>query len=298
MACPGLYCGLVQLPDSKLSDCGPCPRGFKRNETTYICELCTDNPSFYDWLYLGFTVLTIIVLHWFFIDMISMRRSFTKDILILHSVAFMEVIIAAFVSLILSPPIGNLTLYSCRVRKISDWYTLFHNPTPNFEQKIYCTQEAVYPLYTTVFLFYGLCLIFMLTLRPWLSKKYLPKQSKMAIYAALYFIPILVVMHVLIGGILYYSFPHLILIFSVISCAAHFSVKIDQSVKSLILTTILEPRNLVILIGHWCLHAYGIIALTQLVNPTVNAPLILLIPLPALFYILTSKFTDPSKAKF
>ncbi|CAG9830262.1 unnamed protein product [Diabrotica balteata] len=298
MSCPGLYCGRTQLSNYELSECGPCPRGFRRNETTYICELCTDEPFFYDWLYLGFVVLLMLVLHCFFIDMISMRRSFNKDILILHSVACIEVTVAAVISLILSHPIGKLTIHSCKVRSIADWYTLLHNPIPNYEKKVYCTQEAVYPLYTTVFLFYGLCLIFMILFRPWLCKKYLPRQSKMSIYAALYFIPILVLMHALIGGLLYYCFPHLVLVLSVISCAAHFAVKLDQSIKSLIVSTLVEPRNLVILIGHWCLHAYGLISITQMLNPSLHASLILLIPLPALFYILTARFTDPSKFQF
>ncbi|XP_056632964.1 JNK1/MAPK8-associated membrane protein [Diorhabda carinulata] len=298
MSCPGLYCGRTILSDSQLSECGPCPRGFRRNETSHICELCTDDPLLYDWLYLGFVVLVMLVLHCFFIDMLSMRRSFTKDILILHSAAFIEVIVAAFLSLLLSHPIGSFTVYSCRVRSISDWYTLLHNPSPNYDKKIYCSQEAVYPLYTTIFLFYGLSMVLMLIYRPWLCKKYLPRQSKMSIYAALYFIPILIVIHALIGGLLYYCFPHLTLILSVISCAAHFAIKLDQSIESLILSTLVEPRNLVILIGHWCLHAYGIISITQLINPPLHASFILLVPLPAVIYILTARFTDPNRFQF
>lgn len=298
MSCPGLYCGKTILSDLQLSECGPCPRGFRRNETSHICELCTDDPLLYDWLYLGFVVLVMLVLHCFFIDMLSMRRSFTKDILILHSAAFIEVIVAAFLSLLLSHPIGSFSVHSCRVRSISDWYTILHNPSPNYEKKIYCSHEAVYPLYTTIFLFYGLSMVIMLIYRPWLCKKYLPRQSKMSIYAALYFIPILILLHALVGGLLYYCFPHLTLVLSVISCAAHFAIKLDQSIKSLILSTLVEPRNLVILIGHWCLHAYGIISITQLINPPLHASFILLVPLPAVVYILTARFTDPNRFQF
>lgn len=95
--------------------------------------------------------------------------------------------------------------------------------------------------------------------------------------------------------VLDYSFPYLVVILSVVSCAAHFANKMDQSISSLIITTVVDPRNVIILIGHWTLHAYGIVAITQLTNPTVHALLILLVPLPALFYILTARFTDPSK---
>lgn len=76
MSCPGWYCGRISLPNGEISDCGPCPRGFRRNETTFICEPCMDNPTFYDWLYLGFMVLLVLILHCFFIDMVSMRRRY------------------------------------------------------------------------------------------------------------------------------------------------------------------------------------------------------------------------------
>lgn len=165
----------------------------------------------------------------------------------------------------------------------------------------------------------------MLLIRPWVCRKYLPRQSKMSVYAAMYYIPVLVVTHALIGGLLCkyrlslllfsvqflimnesqyrlninvfiadYAFPILVIILSVISCAYHFAIKINQSITSLIITTVVEPRNIIIVVGHWCFHAYGIISITQLTNPMVHSLLLLLVPLPALFYIFTAKFTDPS----
>lgn len=73
-ACPGWYCGRIVLDNGMNSDCGSCPRGFRRNDTTFLCDPCTDSPAFYDWLYLGFMVLLVLIFHWFFIDMVSMRR--------------------------------------------------------------------------------------------------------------------------------------------------------------------------------------------------------------------------------
>lgn len=64
---------------------------------------------------------------------------------------------------------------------------------------------------------------------------------------------------------------------------------------SLFSQTLKESRNLTILIGHWFLHAYGIIAITQLRDPAFHWALLAVVPFPSLFYILTSKFTDPSK---
>lgn len=63
----------------------------------------------------------------------------------------------------------------------------------------------------------------------------------------------------------------------------------------LIVNTITDIRNVVILLGHWSLHAYGIIAITELREPFLHGPFLALVPLPALFYILTARFTDPSK---
>jgi hypothetical protein len=108
-------------------------------------------------------VLLVLVLHWFFIDMVSMRRrynthnksnsnavnfifSFKKDVLMLHFTAFMEVLISGLLSLLFTEPFGKFAVQSCRVRTLSDWYTLLHNPSPNYDQRVHCTQEAVYPL--------------------------------------------------------------------------------------------------------------------------------------------------------
>ena len=57
----------------------------------------------------------------------------------------------------------------------------------------------------------------------------------------------------------------------------------------------MDSRNLVILLGHWCLHAYGIVAVTELKQLSLHLPLICLVPVPALFYILTARFTDPAR---
>lgn len=167
--CPGWYCGRRYLENGELSECGACPRGFRRNETTFICEPCQDNPLFYDWLYLGFMVLLVIVLHWFFIDMVAKgkrcchfgellkafnnafrSRSCCKDMLILHFTALMEVVVSSVAAILLSSPVSEFKVRSCRAHTLADWYTMLHNPTPNYEKKIYCTQEAVYPLYVVL----------------------------------------------------------------------------------------------------------------------------------------------------
>lgn len=292
--CPGWYCGRELLPNGSWSSCGACPRGY-RTEGLSVCTECNNSPQFYDWLYLGFMALLALVLHWFSIDTASKRRSFCKEVLVLHISALLEIVIAAILTLLMSDPTGSLAVRSCRTQRLSDWYTLLHNPSPNYDKMLHCTQEAVYPLYTMVFIFYALSVMLMLLVRPWLVKRFLPNHGKMSIYAALYFFPTLALIHAVFGGLIYYSFPYVVIILSVISNAAHFAFKLDQSMRYLIVSTLSDTRNIVILLGHWILHAYGIIAITQLQDPVLDKALLALVPLPAVFYILTARFTDPNK---
>ena len=143
--CPGLYCGRLLISDGNWTECGACPRGF-RTSITSVCVPCEDNLVLYDWLYLGFIALFSLVLHWFCIDAVTLRRSIPKEVIALHLSAFIEILTASVMTLLLTDPVGTFTVRSCKVRRLSDWYTLFHNPSPYYETTLYCTQEAVYPL--------------------------------------------------------------------------------------------------------------------------------------------------------
>lgn len=144
-SCPGMYCGRELLPGGNWSDCGACPRGYRADEES-VCSPCADKPAFYDWLYLSFMILMPLVLHWSCIDTISMRRNIPKEVVALHLSALLEVALAFLITLQLMPPMGTFDIVSCKTKKLSDWYTLLHNPRPNYEDTLYCTQEAVYPL--------------------------------------------------------------------------------------------------------------------------------------------------------
>jgi hypothetical protein len=93
--------------------------------------------------------------------------------------------------------------------------------------------------------------------------------------------------HGVLGEVFYYSYSYIIILGSIVSYAAHYAFKLDQSVKSLLLTSGTDTRNLVILLWHWGLHAYGIVAVTELKQMSLHLFLIGLVPIPALFYILT-----------
>lgn len=297
--CPGRYCGrtFVNISQGLYSSCGQCERGWRVIDPTKssLCEKCDEDPEFYDKLYLGFVVLFALVAHWVCIDFTAKRSRFTKEVLIMHGSALIEITVSALGSLLVVDPIGTFELKSCKVTRLSDWYTLLHNPSPNYETTLHCTQEAVYPLYTTVFIFYAFSVLLMLILRPCLASKFLPGRGRNAIYAALYFFPILALIHGVLGGLVYYSYPYIVIILSVVSCAAHYAFKLNQSVKSLLQASVTDTRNAVILLGHWGLHAYGIVAVTQLKEPYLHLSFIGLVPVPALFYIFTARFTDPAR---
>ena len=297
--CPGRYCGRSSLNDTHWSACGKCSRGWRVANNSYsICQECTDTPLVYDWLFLTFHALLVLVLHWMAIDMTAKRRKLTQAVLALHVCAVGEVCLAACLTLILSHPAGSFNVYACRVKRVSDWYTYLHNPNPNYEKTLNCTQEAVYPFYTIIFVFYGLCGLLMLFLRPLLASKLLPGRGRSSIFAALYFLPVLAFVQAVAGGLIYEAFPYVVLIMSLISSAFHFAFKLDQTAKALLINTFKESRSAVILIGHWLLHPFGMIAILQPRHPNAELntsyfPTLAMVPIPALFYVFTVRYSDP-----
>lgn len=273
--------------------CGPCPRGHRALGS--LCTPCTAPPRLYDWLYLGFIALLTLLAHWVAIDLAASHRRLSKELLLLHGCALLEVAGSALVTLLLAEPRGHLGLAVCEVQGLADWYPLLHNPAPNYGPALHCTHEAVYPRFSIVFVFYGFCLVSMLLLRPVLASKLLPGRGRNSIYAALYFLPTLAFCHSVLGGVVYYSYPYITLLSSLVSCAAHFAFKLDQSLRSLLLSSMTDSRNLTILVGHWALHAYGILAITELRQLGTHLALFALVPAPAIFYVLTARFTDPAR---
>ncbi|KAI5706479.1 JNK1/MAPK8-associated membrane protein-like [Diaphorina citri] len=143
-----------------------------------------------------------------------------------------------------------------------------------------------------VFIFYLLNIIILTSIRPLIARFCIRTGAARTVYFGLYLFPVLALVHLICGGLIYYSFAYITIVLSVVSMATHFAFKIDQSVHFLVVSTVTDLRNCLILLGHWALHAYGLVVITQ---PHVNpALIILLVPTPALFYILTSRFTDPS----
>lgn len=122
-----------------------------------------------------------------------------------------------------------------------------------------------------------------------------------------------------------YAFPYIILVLSLVTLAVYMSASeiqvnilllyvfcnvtvlfisywktnvlklfvsyLPQSFKNLVA----KKKRLVVLFSHWLLHAYGIISISRLDKLGQDLPLLALVPGPALFYLLTARFTEPNR---
>lgn len=298
--CPGYYCGRYQIQGdnetSLWSSCGPCPRGSRVN-STWACSECTSSPTAYDWMYLCFMVVIGLLAQWYSIDMMLPDSQFSWKTFGSHFSALIETCLSACITLLVHEPLGSLQLRSCTVNHLSDWYTILHNPNPNYEEVLHCAQEAVYPLYSIVFVHYGLSVFMLFFIRPWANKAFQNRGhvASRPIYAALYLYPILALIHGIMAGLIYYAFPSIIILLSLMSHAFHFASRTDQSWRALLYETVSCIHNLVVVIGHWVLHGFGLVALTLWLQPESLAVILTLVPLPTFLYIVLSRFTDPGK---
>jgi len=288
LSCPGRYCG--RMSKTKDSPCRACPKGYAPDADS-MCQRCENDLDFYDWLYLSFMAMLSLILHWICIDTLSSHK---RTVMLLHMSAFIETVLAATLTILLSDPMGAMSVRACHVQRFSDWYTMFFNPTPDYADTIYCTQEIVYPLYTMVLIFYSISLVLMMMFRPLLCYKVSSIQGSRSIYAALYFLPILIVIHSVLGGIIYYTFPYITVVMALFTNAWHLATADDQRMLSLLRHSFTNIRSFVVLLGHFLLHMFGIASITRLENQTLHYLLFILAPFPTFFYIFTVRYTDPN----
>lgn len=161
-------------------------------------------------------IIVFVVIQCYFIDRSIRTNKFNYLSFSLYLATICESIISSIVSLLPFNSQWDFSLRTCGVKSFSDWYTLFYNPSIN--EKWYCTQEAVYPLYSIVFVFYivSLCLVlsrhiylrficfilYFLTRSPYVKrlcpKEYITKNT----YYILYSIPALMFIHAILAGLI------------------------------------------------------------------------------------------------
>ena len=326
-SCPGRFCGCqisstynategpLQVP------CGKCPWGSRVNKEYSICERCNLEPQAYDWLYLTSIMILLFLGHMIIVDW-TLRNKFKspkppvsqklsqsaknrkteKDkfsfkfrcatFLIISIVV--EVSLSAILTLLLTEPYGKMSFITCGSRGLADWYPIFFNPRIDYTTTLYCTQEIVYPLYSLVLTFFCSDLVLMLIIRPAVSYK-LNCGAAMSTYIALYFIPSITFVYSFTAGLYYYSFPYLFLLISLVSIAFNLCLEYSRCSKSLM--TLLAPpppRIVALIVIHWGLHSFTILSIT-LSDIVRFWWLLLLVPMPVLFFIITIRFTDPNQ---
>lgn len=288
--------------DGNYSSCEACAWGYRKFNSDIqtirdVCQRCDIPLGLYDWLYLGFMALIPFLLHSFFIEYCAELKCTLKILILQHAASAAECGLATLLSLLVVPPVGSPKLVGCGVVRLSDWYTMFFNPTINYTTTMHCTQEAVYPLYSLPFIYYGFCLLNLLIIRSAVLLPFNVKKSGAgsAVYAALYFFPIITLAHALFAGVVYYSFPEILLLSSLLTNAVHFAKYPEQSLKKLVQLTVRDWRNACVALTHCFLYAYCVASFTQFTQPLFHACLLLLIPVPAVFYVLTAGVSDPKK---
>eukprot|EP01080_Neovahlkampfia_damariscottae_P004386 gene4386-7761_t len=197
--CPGLYCGRKLINDNYLDslNCGSCSRGYKSDG--WVCKPCSDQFELYPIFYLIF-MFGLVPLSFFWSADENTKRNILKPIF--FSLFSIQTIISAGLSFLISFP--DFKFNVCKVQLFSDWYPYF------FYTSMKCTNEVVFPLYSIVFIFYGFCLLFTILIT--IPLVHLLKENIYNYIFPLWLIPIFSLIHFIFAGIIYFTWPYLLLI--------------------------------------------------------------------------------------
>lgn len=305
--CLGRYCGRTFFNDTGWSDCGACPAGHRVDEGLSECRKCFTSPNLYQWLYLVFMFILPVIKQ--FIWIFEKYYDGLMETIVHLICCFCENLLAVLITLLVSEPLGELNITSCRVDSVHDWYTVFFNPKINHTQVIHCAQEAVYPLYSIVFIFYLISLIIMLMFRVWIMNLVLAKHQTSqhrkhrtrVIYSALYLYPILSALHGVGAGLAYYAYPYLMLVgclYSLVSYCVRRQVMTWYSIRS----SVERAQHFSFIFFHFCMMAYSIVAVVSLFTaspppftPSHKLLSLLAVPLPLIFLLITEPLSRPEK---
>lgn len=303
--CPGLYCGLLEpfneTQDSLEARCSACPRGYRVDEFS-VCTKCVNFLSLYDWLYLGLMALLPLLLNNFFIEFSAKNRSSRRNLYIQHGMATLECSTAALVSLLATgEPSFSLHPHSCPVLLLSDWYPPLYNPLINYARRLRCANEAVYPRYSLPLLYYLLCTIFMTLLRipacflGLFRKEWRKTGVSSALYAALYFYPLLIIVHATGAGLLYFYFPYFVGSVSLVINALYLATIEDQTLKGILQRSFVNKIGLATFVAFSFVYFYCIVAAVGFDHILLLISLACLVPFPSLLYAFTVALSSPAK---
>nr|CAG4635664.1 EOG090X0BGA [Artemia franciscana] len=260
--CPGLYCGRI-YSNGVYSGCGACPWGYRANLS--ICVPCDTELPAYDSFYLLTVVLMTVLLHFYFIDK-SVKLAYRKkpQVMILYLSAIAESSLSVLISMFLYNPFGSLKLTGCGVKQLSDFYTVFKNPRPNYEEKLYCTQEAAYPIYSIVLVYICLSILAILIIRiPLVGIFRIRRDSANSIYAAFYFFPIMAAFYAVLAGYLCKYFSYKFMVSSIISKKGSVPFLINLLISQLDQNTIDDILIIITKLSHCFIFSFDVVSITD-----------------------------------
>jgi len=231
------------------------------------------------------------------------------------SSAAVEGSLSATASILLAQPRGSLLVFGCvKSGGLQEWYSALANPVVDYARTLKCSHELVYPLYSLPFLTIALNLVCLALLRTtvhlvaaWRTRRGEEESStggyfSVPYYAALWTLPVLALVHALMAGPLYYTFPYFCMISSLVLNAFHLSMERRRGVAEM-LKAVFQPRALIhhlpVLLAHAGLLGFGLFSVMYSGNkPYLHGwnlclAMVLVLPAPTLFFMLTTRLTAP-----
>jgi len=322
LECPG-FCGRVNVSILEsgpgyvtfngfhLGECQACPWGARTFQKSF-CRPCTQLLGPYDYCFLAFNSFLPFFINGLFImhfsKRLKLRQRKTTGLFLQIASNFIECSLALFCSLLIFNPVGELNVHGCEKNGAHEWYPVFLNPVVNYTDTLSCSSELVYPLYSMPFVIFAFCLLNLIVLRSIvhglvaLSKKFCALSSG-PFYAALWTLPLLALLHAFLAGVLFYVFPHICLIGSLVLSTVHFAMEGRKTLCQLtkIIFCSNSGEHLVLIATHAAIFGFSIFSF--IVSPqsgvslstSLLVPILLTLPVPTLFYIFTIQLTVPSR---
>ena len=185
----------------------PCPWGSRSDG--FVCVACRGPPSSYSVCFYVFMITAYYVSDFIVFLLASDSLRYVASIFVATSA---ELVVGLISALLLFPPTGSLSLNSCDLTSFYDWYAPLMSPSG-----VHCGNEANFPLYSFLLAFFALNVPIALLVRITyvaIAKRF--RHSDIAVYSKLWLSPAFALVHFLLGPLLYYCFPYVLLTASVV----------------------------------------------------------------------------------
>ncbi|KAK6060518.1 hypothetical protein COOONC_01817 [Cooperia oncophora] len=228
-----------------------------------ICSPCQSDLSPYDWLFLLFMAILPLLVHCFCVHWHTPKNTSRVHELCEHLCCVLECIIASVAAVLVFPPRLSFTVWGCARSSIKEWYPELYNPIINHVKPMRCSYEVVFPLYSLPFVYLLFLLVSVLSCRSILYVFVLKrKRDAKAFYYALLSIPKIAVIHALLAGVLYQSYPYIVMLWSLCANAVHLAAEGKISMKEITKVVCTSPMHMVMLTVNMTLLAFSLLAIS------------------------------------